>query len=170
MFSQIAQYLSTKHKTIAKTIKYIQSYLFMAYLIMLSSSTLNGRMVNNELESDWNKCWWPILSRHWPARHWYQPSKTTARKDRQSLDWSFPKMKRQSYPWLLVAQLYLSVKANILYMVESHTVQVNPSVLFKRSVTARMVAVVMTMIMAMIQVYVFERVLTAEKEQKFWFM
>jgi len=27
--------------------------------------------------------------------------------------------------------------------------------------------VVMTMIMAMIQVYVFERVLTAEKEQKF---
>jgi len=52
-------------------------------------------------------------------------------------------------------------------MVESHTVQVNPSVLFKRSVTARMVAVVMTMIMAMIQVYVFERVLTAEKEQKF---
>jgi len=48
-------------------------------------------------------------------------------------------------------------------VVESHTIQVNPSVLFKRFVTARMVVVVMTMI----QVYVFERVLRAEKEQKF---
>ena len=56
---------------------------------------------------------------------------------------------------------------NFLYMVVSHTVQVNPSVLFKRSVTARMVVVVMTMIMVIIQVYVFERVVTAEKEQKF---
>ena len=52
-------------------------------------------------------------------------------------------------------------------MVERHNVQVNPSVIFKRSVTARMVVVVMTMIMVIIQVYVFERVVTAEKEQKF---
>jgi len=45
---------------------------------------------------------------------------------------------------------------NFLYMVVSHTVQVNPSVLFKRSVTARMVVVVMTMIMVIIQVlYMF---------------
>jgi hypothetical protein len=84
----------------------------------------------------------------------YQPSKSPVRKDMPSLDWSFPKMKQQSYPLLLVAQLYLSVKANILYMVESHTVKVNTSVLFKRSITARMVAVVMTMTVTMIK-YMF---------------